>query len=132
MVNGSFVSERKPMINRFYTAFDSESMGEARKGDYRTPFQVDRDRIIHAHAFRKLQSKTQVFLSGEYDFYRTRLTHSMEVAQIGRSICVFLRSRARRWGMIFTSTATLSKRCVWRMIWGIRRSDIRVSAPYRN
>ena len=93
MVNGAFVSKRKPMINRFYTAFDSESMGEARKGDYRTPFQVDRDRIIHAHAFRKLQSKTQVFLSGEYDFYRTRLTHSMEVAQIGRSICVFLRSR---------------------------------------
>jgi hypothetical protein len=41
-------------------------------------FQIDRDRIIHAHAFRKLQSKTQVFLSGEYDFYRTRLTHSME------------------------------------------------------
>ena len=91
--NGTFVSKRKPMMNRFYTAFDSESMGEARKGDYRTPFQVDRDRIIHAHAFRKLQSKTQVFLSGEYDFYRTRLTHSMEVAQIGRSICVFLRSR---------------------------------------
>ena len=90
---GGFVSNPWPMTNRFYTAFDSESLGEARKGDYRTPFQMDRDRIIHAHAFRKLQSKTQVFLSGEYDFYRTRLTHSMEVAQIGRSICVFLRSR---------------------------------------
>ena len=49
--------------------------------------------MIHAHAFRKLQSKTQVFLSGEYDFYRTRLTHSMEVAQIGRSICTWLLSR---------------------------------------
>ena len=74
------------MQNRFYNAFDSESLGGGRKRDYRTPFQMDRDRIIHAHAFRKLQSKTQVFLSGEYDFYRTRLTHSMEVAQIGRSI----------------------------------------------
>ena len=62
-----------------------------RQGDYRTLFQIDRDRVIHAHAFRKLQSKTQVFLSGEYDFYRTRLTHSIEVAQIGRSICHYLR-----------------------------------------
>ncbi len=79
--------------NRFYNAFDLEEWGSSRKADYRSPFQIDRDRIIHAHAFRKLQSKTQVFLSGEYDFYRTRLTHSMEVAQIGRSICQFLRSR---------------------------------------
>ncbi len=81
------------MPNRFYNAFDCEPLDGARRRDYRTPFQMDRDRIIHAHAFRKLQSKTQVFLSGEYDFYRTRLTHSMEVAQIGRSICVFLLSR---------------------------------------
>jgi dGTPase len=79
--------------NRFYNAFDMQEWGNSRKPDYRSPFQIDRDRIIHAHAFRKLQSKTQVFLSGEYDFYRTRLTHSMEVAQIGRSICAFLFSR---------------------------------------
>ena len=78
--------------NRFYNEFDIQEWGSPRKPDYRTPFQIDRDRIIHAHAFRKLQSKTQVFLSGEYDFYRTRLTHSMEVAQIGRSICTWLRS----------------------------------------
>ena len=82
-----------PMENQFYDAFDTEPLEGARRRDYRTPFQIDRDRIIHAHAFRKLQSKTQVFLSGEYDFYRTRLTHSMEVAQIGRSICAYLRSR---------------------------------------
>jgi dGTPase len=79
--------------NRFYNAFDTQEWGTSRKTDYRSPFQIDRDRIIHAHAFRKLQSKTQVFLSGEYDFYRTRLTHSMEVAQISRSICHFLLSR---------------------------------------
>lgn len=81
------------MANCFYNTFDQEVWGGARKSDYRTAFQVDRDRVIHAQAFRKLQSKTQVFLSGEYDFYRTRLTHSMEVAQIGRSICHYLRSQ---------------------------------------
>jgi dGTPase len=81
------------MPNRFYTAFDEETLGAPRRADYRTPFQIDRDRVIHSHAFRKLQSKTQVFLSGEYDFYRTRLTHSMEVAQIGRSICTWLLTR---------------------------------------
>jgi dGTPase len=81
------------MQNGFYTAFDEETLGGPRKTDYRSAFQIDRDRVIHAHAFRKLQSKTQVFLSGEYDFYRTRLTHSMEVAQIGRSICRYLESR---------------------------------------
>ncbi|PTX92653.1 dGTP triphosphohydrolase [Opitutus sp. ER46] len=80
------------MTNRFYQPFDSETYGGSRKTDYRNAFQIDRDRIIHAHAFRKLQAKTQVFLSGEYDFYRTRLTHSMEVAQIGRSICHYLRT----------------------------------------
>jgi dGTPase len=88
-----FRVEAIPMQNRFYNAFDVETYGAGRKQDYRSAFQVDRDRIIHAHAFRKLQSKTQVFLSGEYDFYRTRLTHSMEVAQIGRSICHYLKSR---------------------------------------
>jgi dGTPase len=80
------------MTNRFYGAFDSENYGGDRRTDYRNAFQIDRDRIIHAQAFRKLQSKTQVFLSGEYDFYRTRLTHSMEVAQIGRSICHYLKT----------------------------------------
>jgi dGTPase len=83
------------MTNSFYKDFDRETFGGPRKTDYRNAFQIDRDRIIHAHAFRKLQSKTQVFLSGEYDFYRTRLTHSMEVAQIGRSICHYLRTRGR-------------------------------------
>jgi len=80
-----------PLPNEFYTPFDLETMEPASPLDYRTPFQRERDRIIHSSAFRRLQAKTQVFMSGQYDFYRTRLTHSMEVAQIGRSICYFLR-----------------------------------------
>lgn len=79
------------MKNKFYTEFDITRLNKSqRENDYRTPFQIDRDRIIHSSEFRRLQGKTQVFLPGHYDFYRTRLTHSIEVAQIGRSICYYL------------------------------------------
>lgn len=74
------------IISDFYCDFDLETLESRGKKDYRSVFQVDRDRILYSPSFRKLQSKTQVFLSGTYDFYRTRLTHSLEVAQIGRAI----------------------------------------------
>lgn len=83
------------LLNRFYQEFDlvrhEDNVSET---DYRTPFQVDRDRILYTQAFRKLQAKTQVFQTGAYDFYRTRLTHSLEVAQIGRSLTHYLRKHS--------------------------------------
>lgn len=61
----------------------------------RAPFEVDKGRIVHSAAFRRLQGKTQVLGVGERDFYRTRLTHSLEVAQLGRGLCAELESPAR-------------------------------------
>ena len=59
---------------------------EERMSSFRSPYQRDRDRIIHSSAFRRLKHKTQVFVEHEGDYYRTRLTHSIEVAQVARTI----------------------------------------------
>ncbi len=77
-----------------YAAFSDRTMGrdyEEEPCDVRPAYQRDRDRILHSKAFRRLKHKTQVFLAPEGDHYRTRLTHTLEVSQIARTIAKALR-----------------------------------------
>ena len=77
-----------------YAALSGDSRGRGRpeeECDVRTVYQRDRDRILHCKAFRRMKDKTQVFLAPQGDHYRNRLTHTLEVSQIARTIAKALR-----------------------------------------
>ena len=85
--------ENEQLILSKYACKAADSKGRARYEppcDFRTDFQRDRERIIHCRAFRRLKHKTQVFLIPHSDHYRTRLTHTLEVSQISRTVAVAL------------------------------------------
>ncbi|MCD4744541.1 MAG: deoxyguanosinetriphosphate triphosphohydrolase [Desulfobacteraceae bacterium] len=87
-IRESFQQREKAFLSK-YGSLSSQSNGRVKKEDlcsFRTPYQLDRDRIVYSNAFRRLKHKTQVFLSPLGDHFRTRLTHTLEVSEIARNI----------------------------------------------
>jgi len=89
MISRKELEEIEDRSLALYGMRSKDSKGRAfpdQESDYRTVFQRDRDRILHTTAFRRLEYKTQVFINFEGDYFRTRLTHTLEVTQVGRTI----------------------------------------------
>ena len=91
MVAGGFAArlkawERERLSPRATPSYPAERARPEEECGLRTPFQRDRDRIVHAKAFRRLKHKTQVFVAPQGDHYRTRLTHTLEVTQVSRTV----------------------------------------------
>ena len=98
-----------------YASFSGKSRGREREEtecDIRTVYQRDRDRILHSKSFRRMKDKTQVFLAAQGDHYRNRLTHTLEVSQIARTIAKAL-----------YLNVDLVEAIAWDMTWDIPLSD---------
>jgi dGTPase len=89
-----------------------EAENKLRRDDHRSPYQRDRARILHSAAFRRLQAKTQVHSVGQNDFYRTRLTHSLEVSQVGTGILAQLKMKFPQFVDLLPSSSLIEALCL--------------------